>query len=331
MNQQEFIAQLERALRQLPAAEVRDIASEYQGYFAEAIANGRSEAEFCAALGLPQQLAAEILTRSSVRISNESPVFETAEKSGFRWFRHVWHTFKQAPLIFSLLGIFTSIMGLLVANSSLARFSPIFSPLIGSLMTSLVVGLAWRFEMKKTIDFGADDVHFSRVCIRAIGFAIMWVGLSLLSDSICDLIAGRPMGLYMAEAPTGAEQTFNMLWTTFVAIGFVFAHGLIILQNQSLLTATKLSWRAARRYWSQCLMLLMLMFVSSLALVMLLITLGNLMKGMTGVEMSSEVLRMGYYAVPIFGPWIGMMYLMSYSAWAAVFRDGSMRTEVRHS
>jgi uncharacterized membrane protein len=331
MNQQEFIAQLERALRLLPATEVRDIVAEYQGYFAEALANGRSEAEFCAALGSPQQLAAEILTRSSVRISDESPAFETAEKSGYRWFRHAWHTFKQAPVIFSLLGIFTSILGLLVADSSLARLAPILSPLTESLMTSLLVGLAWRFEMKKPIDFGVDDVYFTRVCIRAIGLATIWVGLSLLSDSICDLIAGRPVGIYLGEATTGLEHAFDVAWSFVVGLGFIFAHGLIILQQQSLLTAIKLSWCAARRYWSQYLMLLMFMLIALLALVILLIVVNSLMKAMTGVEMSSEVLKAGYYAVSIFGPLISMVYLMSYSAWAAVFRDGSMRTEVHQS
>jgi len=63
MNQQEFISQLQEALSRLPESERQDIVADYQEYFRDGLAAGRSEADIAAALGDPQQLARELMAR----------------------------------------------------------------------------------------------------------------------------------------------------------------------------------------------------------------------------------------------------------------------------
>ncbi|BBF83808.1 hypothetical protein DLM_0124 [Aquitalea magnusonii] len=66
MNQQEFISQLQEALSRLPASERQDIISDYQEYFRDGLAAGRSEADIAAGLGDPRQLARELTARHHI-------------------------------------------------------------------------------------------------------------------------------------------------------------------------------------------------------------------------------------------------------------------------
>ncbi|WP_051259026.1 DUF1700 domain-containing protein [Chitinibacter tainanensis] len=61
MQQTEFLNQLEAALQALPAAERAEILADYRAYFADGLADGRSEAEIAMALGDPARLARELL------------------------------------------------------------------------------------------------------------------------------------------------------------------------------------------------------------------------------------------------------------------------------
>ncbi len=63
MNQQEFISQLQEALSRLPESERQDIVADYQEYFRDGLAAGRSEADIAAGLGDPRQLARELMAR----------------------------------------------------------------------------------------------------------------------------------------------------------------------------------------------------------------------------------------------------------------------------
>lgn len=60
MTRGEFLGALRRGLRGLPAAEADDILCDYQAHFADAMADGRSEAEIAASLGDPARLAGEL-------------------------------------------------------------------------------------------------------------------------------------------------------------------------------------------------------------------------------------------------------------------------------
>ena len=66
MNQQEFIRQLQDALARLPQQEKQEIIADYQEYFRDGLAAGRSEADIAAGLGDPQQLARELMARHHI-------------------------------------------------------------------------------------------------------------------------------------------------------------------------------------------------------------------------------------------------------------------------
>lgn len=67
MNQKAFIEQLERGLHDLPRQTVSEILSDYIEYFGDALRDGRSEAEICAALGDPRRLAKELRVQTLYR------------------------------------------------------------------------------------------------------------------------------------------------------------------------------------------------------------------------------------------------------------------------
>jgi uncharacterized membrane protein len=60
MTRDAFLARLRHGVRRLPRAAVAEIMAEYENYFAEGLAAGRSEAQLAAALGNPARLAAEL-------------------------------------------------------------------------------------------------------------------------------------------------------------------------------------------------------------------------------------------------------------------------------
>jgi uncharacterized membrane protein len=66
MNQQEFIRELQDALVRLPQQERQEIIADYQEYFRDGLAAGRSEEEIAAALGDPRQLARELMARHHI-------------------------------------------------------------------------------------------------------------------------------------------------------------------------------------------------------------------------------------------------------------------------
>ncbi|OHX19893.1 DUF1700 domain-containing protein [Chromobacterium sphagni] len=67
MTRKDFLQQLERALSGLKPEMVREILSDYDEYFNDALADGRDEAEVVAALGSPQKLARELKAQSHYR------------------------------------------------------------------------------------------------------------------------------------------------------------------------------------------------------------------------------------------------------------------------
>src|ERR1700761_8866517 len=60
MNRVNFMMQLRRGMAGLPPSEIEDIAFDYESYFTDGIADGRTEYEVAAALGDPTRLAREL-------------------------------------------------------------------------------------------------------------------------------------------------------------------------------------------------------------------------------------------------------------------------------
>ncbi|WP_028449104.1 DUF1700 domain-containing protein [Chitinibacter tainanensis] len=332
MNQQEFIAQLERALRQLPAAEVRDIVTEYQGYFAEAIANGRSEAEFCAALGSPFKLAEEILAQSAVPALAEEQIqgFETDEKSGLSWILHSWRVFKLAPVLLMGICVITAGVDLLIEK---IPDHGLLSNYRGAIFSALIVAMAWRLETKRKLDFSSGDREFAWVVIRILGLATLMAVLGFLHVAISDQISGRPIsmafGPVFGGAIHGVELWFTFIWIA-VELLMMFAGVLIVLQKQPLIAATKLSVKASLLYWRQILAMYLWIMAGVIILLLLGLMCVKIYEAVTGDVVPSEMLKT-HFLLSFISWGAAILCLLPYSAWAAIFRDGTMRTEVRHS
>ncbi|MBW7567983.1 DUF1700 domain-containing protein [Chromobacterium subtsugae] len=67
MTRKDFLQQLERALSGQRPEMVREILSDYEEYFNDALADGRDEADVVAALGSPQKLARELKAQNHYR------------------------------------------------------------------------------------------------------------------------------------------------------------------------------------------------------------------------------------------------------------------------
>lgn len=67
MMRAQFLASLRKGLRGLSSGEIDDIVSDYDAHFADAVADGRSEAEIAASLGDPLRLAGELGAEARLR------------------------------------------------------------------------------------------------------------------------------------------------------------------------------------------------------------------------------------------------------------------------
>jgi len=57
MNRKQFLAELEKSLKNIPISERQDILSDYEEHFSVAQEQGKSEEETCRALGDPSSIA----------------------------------------------------------------------------------------------------------------------------------------------------------------------------------------------------------------------------------------------------------------------------------
>lgn len=70
MNKKDYIHGLEKQLHGLPENEIKDIISEVETHFIEAIKNNRSEQEIIKALGSPTIMAKSILLEYDINQEN---------------------------------------------------------------------------------------------------------------------------------------------------------------------------------------------------------------------------------------------------------------------
>jgi uncharacterized membrane protein len=67
MSRASFLSSLRSGLSGLPAAQINDIVADYEGHFAEGLADGRSEADVESALGEPGRLARELRAEAGLK------------------------------------------------------------------------------------------------------------------------------------------------------------------------------------------------------------------------------------------------------------------------
>ncbi|MEW9898268.1 DUF1700 domain-containing protein [Chitinivorax sp. PXF-14] len=66
MNKEQFLKSMRKELSRLPKAELDEIIADYQEYFHDGMASGRSEEEIARALGDPKKLARELLAQQHI-------------------------------------------------------------------------------------------------------------------------------------------------------------------------------------------------------------------------------------------------------------------------
>jgi uncharacterized membrane protein len=67
MTRNEFLDRLKKGLTGLPEATLKDIVADYETHFADAAAEGRTEADVSAALGDPERLARELRAEAGLK------------------------------------------------------------------------------------------------------------------------------------------------------------------------------------------------------------------------------------------------------------------------
>lgn len=123
MNKEEFLAELDTALKYISAEERQDILQDFEEHFAVGREEGKTEEEIAAGLGSPQQIAKEML--ASYHIEK----VETTATTG-NIFRAVWAVIGLGFFnLVIVLGPFIALLGILFAGW-IAGISFIVSPIL---------------------------------------------------------------------------------------------------------------------------------------------------------------------------------------------------------
>lgn len=116
MNKQEYLEELKRQLKSLPATEVQEIMSDYVEHFDMALAAGKTEQATCDSLGHPRIVAQGYMVSSLMTEAKES---KSVVNQARLTFRILFMIFVLAPLnFFLLLGPFIILLGLVIAGWS---------------------------------------------------------------------------------------------------------------------------------------------------------------------------------------------------------------------
>lgn len=96
MNEQHFIAAMQKALRGLPAQGREDILNRYRGYFAEAREQGKTDEETARILGDPRTIARSFLAHFHIQQIEQPPAGQKPHKV-------LYHILRAVLLICSIL------------------------------------------------------------------------------------------------------------------------------------------------------------------------------------------------------------------------------------
>lgn len=90
MNKEQFLTQLEGALKRLPSSEREDIIQDFREHFEVGVSEGKSEEEIAKGLGTPQQIAKEITASFHLEQVQETAttgnVLRVGMGSNWTWF-----------------------------------------------------------------------------------------------------------------------------------------------------------------------------------------------------------------------------------------------------
>lgn len=146
MTRAEFLRELDRGLRALPAAARDEILADYQRYFVDGTAAGRGEAEVAQSLGNPRRLSAEL------RLDHEVKKWQAGGGA-----RSSWRALKGVSALLALDGLlwlpalFATLVLLLTLGGGLVAatygvFTLVVDPFddpLGGVFAALLRGIGW--------------------------------------------------------------------------------------------------------------------------------------------------------------------------------------------
>ncbi len=329
MKQNEFIDELMSYLSGLSDAEKREIILDYEEYFREGRANGRTDAEIANGLGSPFDLAQDTLEKHSIAIVPTTlPYgFETEERSGNRWFKHAWHLFKKSPIVFIVIAV---LFGLYLYQVEGSAYYVIHENLANSVVTSLIIIFAFQCEHKKSIfEFDQHKNNFI-LLLNIICASLLWLILVVAEEYMASLIGGREFGLdlYSGEK-SWAEQVFSFVFYCVAIMLCFMVSALIIINKVRFDIAYKISFRAGLLYWKQIICSMLIAFGWLLLVFIVIIIFLNVGASATNLSIEMEkIMGEGFFMTTLLMIIMSPMFLLNYTAWAAVFRDGSMKNTV---
>ncbi len=144
MTRTEFLDNLRKGLKGLPAATIDDIVADYDTHFSDALAAGRSEADVASALGDPQRLARELRAEAGVKNwetakTPSSALSAIAALIGLGALDILVLIPVIGGVAGSLIGVFTAAIGIFIGGGVLFAVGP-FLGLPGGVIGMLLAG-----------------------------------------------------------------------------------------------------------------------------------------------------------------------------------------------
>lgn len=137
MSKEQFFKELEQALQHVSIVERQEIIQDYEEYFTDGLADGKTEEEILASLGSPKQIAKELMVTVQLEKAESSATVGNV-------FRAVWAVIGLGFFnLVIVLGPFIAIVGI-VLSGWITALAFIISPFM--LIFQLVMGYAGLFE-----------------------------------------------------------------------------------------------------------------------------------------------------------------------------------------
>ena len=173
MNKPVYLKRLNSALRwNLKAKEIRDILSDYDGFFDKAVSEGKSEEQICAELGNPETIARDIIS-------------EMAKKITFHFVmtpKVIWKILLGAILVaIAALFFFSLQSGENILFSNITGMI-IFIGVLWFFLTGSVIALPpMRYQKKYKLKWLPYAFHLGLALIIAVSFTIFRIAESEIS------------------------------------------------------------------------------------------------------------------------------------------------------
>ncbi len=145
MTRNEFMTRLRRGLAGLPATTIADIVADHEAHFADALAEGRSEAEAAAALGDPDRLARELRADAGLRRWEETKTPSNAGAAiialiGLGAIDIMFLLPLLMGVLATLFGFLVAVVALFVSGGFVFAMGPLTGP-PGGPMTAFLTGV----------------------------------------------------------------------------------------------------------------------------------------------------------------------------------------------